>query len=55
MFFQEHHELVKEEEHTSEQKKLMESQDVKYINMKRTIETRRIARLQVTISNRQTY
>ncbi|XP_063380185.1 probable U3 small nucleolar RNA-associated protein 11 [Cydia fagiglandana] len=42
----EHHELVKEEENSAEQEKLMQSQDVKYINMKRVMESRRIARLQ---------
>ncbi|NP_001040447.1 UTP11-like U3 small nucleolar ribonucleoprotein [Bombyx mori] len=41
-----HHELQKEGEHSSEQVKLMQTQDIKYINMKRTIESRRINRLQ---------
>ncbi|CAG9137212.1 unnamed protein product [Plutella xylostella] len=42
----EHHELQKEDESTKEQVKLMQTQDIKYINMKRIIESRRITRLQ---------
>ncbi|KAM3958221.1 putative U3 small nucleolar RNA-associated protein 11 [Aphomia sociella] len=42
----EHHELLKEEEDSPEQLKLMQTQDIRYINMKRTIESRRIDRLQ---------
>lgn len=44
---QEHHELEKEEEHSVEQIKFMQTQDIKYINMKRTMESRQIEKLQV--------
>ncbi|XP_059061159.1 probable U3 small nucleolar RNA-associated protein 11 [Achroia grisella] len=41
-----HHELKKEEEDSPAQLKLMQTQDIRYINMKRTMESRRIDRLQ---------
>jgi U3 small nucleolar RNA-associated protein 11 len=51
----EHFEKEKEEEISKEEKKLMETQDKKYIIMKRTIEQRKIERLQreLVLSNKQ--
>ncbi|KDR21607.1 probable U3 small nucleolar RNA-associated protein 11 [Zootermopsis nevadensis] len=42
----EHKELEKDDEHTPDQIRLMQSQDIRYVTTKRTIEARKINRLQ---------